>query len=101
MQTNMSTLTGIYTAALLLSNDQFIRSKSPLKPKSDFDVQLNVPYTNLPNLIYVVYMPRGYAATKPTPLPIQNGVVTLGCTPVIWFSVDLASQVVKELKPSC
>lgn len=94
-------LPGTYAAALVLSQPAFEASQSPLKPKGDTDVQLNVPYANLPNIIYVAYMPKGYKNSSPAPLPSKNGTITLGCDPVVSFAVNLLTGAVTTLKPIC
>ena len=94
-------LSGNFVAALLLSRKSLGWSESMLGSAAGGDVQLNVPYENLPYIIYVVYMPKGYKNHIPSPPPVGATTFTLSCNPSKGYSVDLRSDGVTELKPIC
>ncbi|HEY8298645.1 MAG TPA: hypothetical protein VIG32_11560 [Candidatus Baltobacteraceae bacterium] len=98
-------LPGTYVAALVLGNSAFMSSSSLRKPSgeiSELEVQINTPYENLPDIVYVAYRPKGYNALSATLAPSTNkSTVMLGCDPTIDFSVNISTHLVTALKPVC
>lgn len=94
-------LSGNFVAALLLSRKSLGWSELLLKSAAAGDVQLNVPYENLPDVIYVVYMPKRFKNQITSPPSVGATTVTLGCDPIKEYSVNIRTHLVTELKPVC
>ncbi len=94
-------LSGNFVAALLLSRKSLGWSESLLKSAAAGDVQLNVPYENLPDVIYVVHMPKRFKNQITSPPSVGATTVTLGCDPFKEYSVNVRTHLVTDLKPVC